>query len=133
MGRMADLRALLYEPWGEGEFSPTTHSGPLATRLPQCVPQGLEWYTDDGCKCWTLSTAFMKPHKILDAQAELLFIGQVTDESSACWTRRNGGHYEARVCGFGVIHEHYGEGGSRAAALTAALHRLADEAEEKQS
>ena len=73
---MTDLRALLYEPWGEGDFSPTTHKEPLATRMPEAVPAGMEWnYVG---RCWRLLVVTGEHDylaTITNEQAELLFIG----------------------------------------------------------
>ena len=138
---MSDLRALLYDHWcpkcrtdiGPKHLDHTTLcpegiTAALATRLPECVPPGLEWA--NSIDRWNLG--HVDYEGITDEQAELLFIGKVSSESSACFQLRHGGLYEARVCGFGVIHEHKGEGPTRCAALAAALHRLADERETNQ-
>ena len=129
---MTDLRELLYEPWGEGSFSPGTHSSPLATRMPECVPEGLEWEAAD-CR-WYLGESPLVLY-ITDDQATLLCIGrwvQVLSEGL------DGGALEILAATNWVVtgvfkpeadHVDF-VNASLPAALAAALHRLADAREE---
>ena len=84
---MTDLRALLLEPWCEkcGQVTGWHELGsgytrieckcggvkqPLATRLPESVPPGLE--CNDRLECWLLDGSSV----MTDEQAEILYIGQ---------------------------------------------------------
>ena len=78
---MADLRALLYETWCPKCMRPACtsivhieeHRKPLATRLPQCVPAGLEWRVAE----WRRLTGWTFRDVVIDDEiAELLFMGQ---------------------------------------------------------
>ncbi len=78
---MADLRALLFEacirhipdPHPERELDVAVPALPLATRLPECVPAGLEWREAD----WRRLTGWTFRDVVIDDEvAELLFMGQ---------------------------------------------------------
>ena len=80
---MADLRALLYDasirhmpnPHPEREFPMALPTLPLATRLPQCVPAGLEWVdTHWGYRVGVSGS--LSSATISRGQAETLFMGQ---------------------------------------------------------
>ena len=142
---MTDLRALLLEPWCPqciafyesvkgheppdrplciGDDHDAVRRLPIATRLPECVPPGLEW--EEG---WMIIGAD-DCADITDAQAELLFIGQailliaqsgwVLDYSTDGWN----------VFGWGTDAEESQCGGPQKdaiSALAAALHQWIDE------
>ena len=143
---MSDLRALLYEPWcqtsqGESRLDLQHDRCPdcrqdLATRLPECVPPGLEWSGERlpgsriyGWMLFDSTRGDEKWHRITDEQAELLFIGKdvlliaecgwVLDYSLDGWS----------VFGWGIEEDESKSGGHHKTAtdaLAAALHRLAD-------
>ena len=142
---MTDLRALLYDHWcpkcgtdiGPKHLDHTTLcpegiTAALATRLPECVPPGLE-KAELPYSHWVLrhQTAtgpsdcqpVFGADPITDEQAELLFIGKAMDKfTNVTFTL----HGEKWSC---IVQGHYGSGDSKVAALAAALHRLADERE----
>ena len=145
---MSNLRALLKEPWcpiieqfervGQCYASDVPNVAqdarpPLATRLPECVPPGMEWEPTD-CQ-WSLSD---DPHfgYITDEQAELLFIGKAVkvlgqqSRPSIISCSPNGRNWSVRLdstpSGRSKLHP------SLVAALAAALHKLADERESNQ-
>ena len=139
---MSDLRALLYDTWctkcgkvrdmGCVDLEHSEHArSPLATRLPECVPPGLEWKVClNGVGEWALSGLFTDA-----ATAELLFIGQavlsiaesgwVLDYSLDGWN----------VFGWGIDEDKSQSNGhhkTAIAALAAALHNSADERDAEQ-
>ena len=124
---MTDLRALLYEPWLPQEIKGPDFIGgpvkpPLATRMPEAVPAGME----HGGERWQLTPndkdCFqMFAFNLINKQAELLFIGNAVDQYRTVTFALHGEKWSCIVLG------HYGSGDSKVAALTAALHRLADE------
>ena len=146
---MTDLRALLYDHWcpkcgtdiGPKHLDHTTLcpegiTAPLATRLPECVPPGLE-KAELPYSHWVLrhQTAtgpsdcqpVFGADPITDEQAELLFIGKAVKvlgadgdgldlwtERGAWWTHRESSESE------------WHRGDTLIELLAATLHRLAD-------
>lgn len=130
---MSELRALLYEPWcpyiddavdfagAAAEAQGETRRDPLATRLPECVPAGLEWeerwWIEHEVNCGNDPPPKFEHAPITDVQAELLFIGQAVKVLGP----RGLVTQFARMASEGFAESDI------PAALAAALHRLADE------
>ena len=119
---MTDLHALLHEPWCSKCGAPqrTDCMGcdirpPLATHMPEAVPARLEWsYVG---RCWRLLVVTGEHDylaTITDEQAETQFIGTVAKNFPATAVHV-------------LVHYAQGEVPNLPDALTAALHRLADE------
>ena len=133
------LRDLLYEPGcthcnhnhdkAKYGVCPGESRPPLARRLPDCVPPGLTWVDAQYLSGWRLHGSSMRPSRITDAQAELLFIGQaVKDGYEIC---RDGEYWEC------VYYREpddpetaiLANGPTAIDATAACMHRLADEKE----
>ena len=138
---MSDLRALLKEPWcpiieqfervGQCYASDVPNVAqdarpPLATRLPECVPPGMEWEPTD-CQ-WSLSD---DPHfgYITDEQAELLFIGKAVKVLGQAGWHLEYWHDEWQV--FNDARERVASSTAPESALAASLHKLADECKQE--
>lgn len=146
---MTDLHELLYESWCSKCSKPFLHThpkpedwvvptSPLATRLPECVPPGLEWHNIQFSQEGQWMLWERRPcgggsgQYITDEQAELLCIGkwvkvlsEPRTDTSTLEIRFDGELWHVLSPGT----DSYGSGNSRIAALAAALHRLADERE----
>lgn len=132
---MTDLRALLYSSWCLKCHGPSNAADcrshklakPIATRLPECVPPGLicdRSVTDEGF--WKMVAQGCATWNVSASTAELLFIGQAVKvlmgevgcrfyrENDVWWSISNGNQTVSA---------------EPLDALTAALHRLADERE----
>ena len=96
---MSDLRELLYEPWLPQEVEGPGFVGgpvlpPLATRMPEAVPAGLEWCSWSarivGVKDSTLDPCWMLHRKECSTDtAELLFIGNAVKVLAPTLRERN--------------------------------------------
>ena len=119
---MTNLHVLLYEPWLPQEVEGPDFIGgpvkpPLATRMPEAVPPGLEW--DDVAGGWH-SLNPDNAVRFTDKQAGLLFMGQALDEVPTDLSDLS--HLLSLW-----LEELKQSPGDATAALTAALHRLCDE------
>ena len=128
------LRELLYEPWVDAgpDGRDVVRREALATRLPECVPEGLEWEDGGCCQSGWMIIGNDDWADITDEQATLMCIGRwVQVLGKRGWSAA----YDTEGNEWEVSDDRLIEGGliSRDAslpdALAAALHRLADERE----
>lgn len=138
---MTDLHKLLHEPWAPSDEIACDENvcPPLSQRLPECVPEGLEWNGEQlpgsriyGWMLFDSTRGDEKWHHITDAHAELMCIGKwvkVLGETGWGLSRWNDANLHKPMW---EIADSDGKPvaarePSLLAALAAALHRLCDE------